>query len=257
MSGYLSLADGRCLPIRDGFVIGRTAECDLSIDDGKASRRHARIAVEAGVVEIEDLGSSNGTLLNGKPVARRLLREGDEVQIGKTVITYREGAVPGASGTGAAAASATRRAEVVDDDNDLFGGDAPATEIRAPLAPARPQAPIPVPEPAAPSVRSTPAAALPPAPPVPRPSVVEFADEVVEVRKPAATAAAAKAPAASGGAPVLQQQQRVLQFSKQASGGGVLGDDLSQISGGTRSLIYAVVLAAAVALAWFVMRLVG
>lgn len=249
MSGYLSLADGRCLPVRDGFVIGRTAECDLTIDDGKASRRHARITDQGGVVEIEDLGSSNGTLLNGKPVARRLLRDGDEVQIGKTVLTYREGAVPGGAGTAAVAASPGRGASALDDDNDLFGSDAPATEIRAPMAPMpplRPQVTPPAP----------PVAALPPAPP-PRPAVVEFADEVVEVRKPAAPAAAGKAPAASGAAPALQQQQRVLQFSKQATGGGVLGDDLSQVSGGTRSLIYAVVLAAAVGIAWLVMRLVG
>jgi hypothetical protein len=42
-------------------------------------------------VEIEDLGSSNGTLLNDKMVKRRMLRDGDVVQIGTTRITYREG----------------------------------------------------------------------------------------------------------------------------------------------------------------------
>ena len=41
--------------------------------------------VEAGVVEVEDLGSSNGTMLNGKPVDRRMLRDGDRIQFGKDV----------------------------------------------------------------------------------------------------------------------------------------------------------------------------
>jgi hypothetical protein len=61
--------------VHDGFVIGRVAGCDLVIDDTKASRRHARLVVDAGVVEVEDLESSNGTLLNEKPVTRRVLRE--------------------------------------------------------------------------------------------------------------------------------------------------------------------------------------
>jgi DNA segregation ATPase FtsK/SpoIIIE, S-DNA-T family len=75
VSGYLSLANGKRVAVRDGFVLGRVAGCDLVVDDGKCSRRHAKIHVESGVVEIEDLQSSNGTLLNDKPVTRRLLRE--------------------------------------------------------------------------------------------------------------------------------------------------------------------------------------
>ena len=94
----------RNLPVRDGFTIGRVAPADLVIDDSKASRRHARIVVDNGVVEIEDLGSSNGTLLNGKPVTRRVLRGGDQLQIGKTVFTFREGEVPGGSAPKAAGA---------------------------------------------------------------------------------------------------------------------------------------------------------
>ena len=253
MSGYLSLASGRSLAVRDGLVLGRVAECDLVIDDGKASRRHARIHVEAGVVEVEDLGSSNGTLLNGKPVTRRVLRSGDEIQIGKTVITFREGALPGsAPAVGGAAGSS-----VLDDDNDLFGDSAP-TEVRAPQpppAPSRPAAPPPPPVP-------TPVASVPPPPPPsapppapPRTAVVEFADEVIEVRK-AARAGPTKAAAGPSAQPV-QKQSRVLQYSKQAAAGGVLGDDLSQVSGGRRALIYVGVLAVAIGLGWMVMKLVG
>src|SRR5689334_5341670 len=87
---FLSLANGTRVPLKNGFVLGRVAGCDLVIDDTKASRRHARIIIENDVVEIEDMDSSNGTLLNDKPVTRRLLRDGDRVQIGKTVIVFHD-----------------------------------------------------------------------------------------------------------------------------------------------------------------------
>lgn len=255
MSGYLSLASGRSLAVRDGLVLGRVAECDLVIDDGKASRRHARIHVEAGVVEVEDLGSSNGTLLNGKPVTRRVLRSGDEIQIGKTVITFREGALPGSAPTVGAVAGSS----VLDDDNDLFSDSAP-TEVRAPQIAKPPQtAPqtVPAPRSVAPPPPPAPAPAPPPATPPapPRTAVVEFADEVIEVRK-AAPAGPTKAAAGPSAQPV-QKQSRVLQYSKQAAAGGVLGDDLSQVSGGRRALIYVGVLAVAIGLGWMVMKLVG
>lgn len=239
MSGYLSLADGRLVPVRDGLVIGRIADCDLHIDDHKASRRHAKLLVEAGVVEIEDLGSSNGTLLNGKPVTRRLLRAGDEVQIGMTVLTYREGPLPGAAAAAGPAKAAAGHAAV--DDNDLFGADEPTVP-----PPSRPAAAAPVPPPPPP----------PPAPvvPPPRPAVVEFADEVVEVRKSAAAPTSAKGPATSAEPAVAKQ--RVLQFSKQADRGGMLGDDVGQMSSGTRALVFAVVLAVALGLAWLVVQFV-
>ncbi|HLQ38347.1 MAG TPA: FHA domain-containing protein, partial [Planctomycetota bacterium] len=82
MSGFLVFTDGRRQPVRDGMTLGRVAGNDVVVDDTKASRKHARVIVAGGVVEIEDLGSSNGTQLNGKPVTRRVLRSGDAIQIG-------------------------------------------------------------------------------------------------------------------------------------------------------------------------------
>ncbi|HZN41906.1 MAG TPA: FHA domain-containing protein [Planctomycetota bacterium] len=257
------------VPVSNGITVGRVAGCDIVINDAKASRRHARFVVESGVVEIEDLGSSNGTLLNSKPVTRRLLRDGDQVQIGMTILTFREGAPPGVAG---AAGAVTKGA--VDNDNDLFGSDsATATDLQKPPAPP----PSPARPPAAPSVPAAPAAAAapppqkpqpppqpvptrpaspPPAPlpPHPRPAVVEFADEVVEIRR--AEAPAASKPGAVAAAPVVASPSRILQFQKQKGGGGLLGDDMSQLSGGTRSLIFAVVLVFAAAVVWGVMELV-
>ncbi|HEB53185.1 MAG TPA: FHA domain-containing protein [bacterium] len=106
MSGYLELSDGALIGVRNGAVLGRVAGCDVVLEDGKASRKHARLIVEAGVVEIEDLQSSNGTLLNGKPILRRMLRDGDRIQIGKTVIVYRAGELPGRSRASSAGGTA-------------------------------------------------------------------------------------------------------------------------------------------------------
>lgn len=241
MSGYLQLGDGRVVPVRDGLVIGRVAGCDCVIDDGKASRRHARLVVEAGVVEIEDLKSSNGTLLNGKPVERRLLRAGDEIQIGKTVIVYRDGTPPGTRAASAPAAA------VFDDGDDLFGGDtSTSTSPVAPPAPAPPpSAPAPIRSapvvakapPPPPRIPSPPPAAPPP--PAPAPTVVEFADEVVEVRRAPVAEPKKAAPAAAAGADaVVATGSRVLQFSKHSGSGGLLGDDLTQMNTGTRWLLY-------------------
>lgn len=228
MSGWLSMADGRRVPLRDGFVLGRTAGCDLVVDDSKASRRHARIHVQSGVIEIEDLQSSNGTLLNDKPVARRMLRDGDRIRIGQTVLVFHEGDLPGAPPTTGTTGSGF-------DDNDLFGdGLEPApTTVAAPP----------------PSASAPPSA---PAPPVA--AVVEFADEVVEVRQPSARPQAPAARPAAG--PTLQASSRVLQFSRHAQGGGMLADDLKQMSGGRRAFLVLCVLVAGAALAALIVRLV-
>lgn len=90
LNGYLLLPDGQRVPIADGLTIGREDGCDVCLQDPKASRHHARIIVEGSVVEVEDLGSSNGTRLNGKAIRRRVLRSGDVIQIGTSLIAFNE-----------------------------------------------------------------------------------------------------------------------------------------------------------------------
>jgi pSer/pThr/pTyr-binding forkhead associated (FHA) protein len=70
--------------LSDGqFVIGRGADCQLALDDGLVSRRHARVVVDGDDVVIEDLGSRNGVKVNGGRIERPTpLGDGDRIQIG-------------------------------------------------------------------------------------------------------------------------------------------------------------------------------
>jgi transcriptional regulator with GAF, ATPase, and Fis domain len=70
----------RALPI----TIGRDADNDLPIEDGKLSRHHCRICRTPEGIAVEDLGSSNGTFVNGMPSKRRVLAAGDTILIGVT-----------------------------------------------------------------------------------------------------------------------------------------------------------------------------
>jgi len=101
-----------------------------------------------------------------------------------------------------------------------------------------------------------PPAAPPPPPAAPARRVVEFEDEVVEVRRAPEPAPRASSPSAAGGEPVVKAQSRILQYQKTSGSGGLLGDDLTQMSGGTRSLIYAIVLLLAAGVVYGIIHLV-
>jgi len=78
---------GRSFPLGDEITLGRAAGCQVTIDDTYASQLHARIFRRDGRYWLEDLGSTNGTYLNAKPVTSAVaLRRGDRVQVGRTVL---------------------------------------------------------------------------------------------------------------------------------------------------------------------------
>ena len=77
---------GEMFPVGGGLVIGRGADADIRVMDDEISRRHARIAVLGKDILVEDLGSKNGTFLNGTPVRRKALSDGDKIQIGATTV---------------------------------------------------------------------------------------------------------------------------------------------------------------------------
>jgi pSer/pThr/pTyr-binding forkhead associated (FHA) protein len=67
-------------------VFGRLVGCEVVLDDAGVSREHAELESIRGVVWVRDLGSRNGTWVNGEPVERRQLRPGDRIGIGPDVI---------------------------------------------------------------------------------------------------------------------------------------------------------------------------
>ena len=75
---------------RDRLTIGRSPESDIFLDDVTVSRRHAELQRRPDGFAIADLGSLNGTFVNRRRVDRKLLEDGDEVQIGKYKLTYLE-----------------------------------------------------------------------------------------------------------------------------------------------------------------------
>ena len=79
---------GTTYDLGDEITVGRASGCQVALpDDSYASQLHARIFRKDGRLWLEDLGSTNGTYLNAKPVTAPVaLRRGDRVQVGRTVL---------------------------------------------------------------------------------------------------------------------------------------------------------------------------
>ena len=79
---------GKELTLTENVTLGRWRGCDLQIKDEEASREHSEIFLRAGRYHVRDLGSSNGTFVNGEKVTEELLRPGDLIRIGGVTIEY-------------------------------------------------------------------------------------------------------------------------------------------------------------------------
>ncbi len=83
-------SDGRTYPLAIGStVIGRGDQATLRLPDVGISRRHARLDFDGAQVLLTDLGSTNGTMVNGQRVSSMALNPGDMIQIGTTTLTFR------------------------------------------------------------------------------------------------------------------------------------------------------------------------
>jgi hypothetical protein len=71
-------------------VIGRGTEADIRLPDTGVSRKHVDVVLDGGTATVEDLGSTNGTLVNGRRVSRQALADGDVIRIGHSVLVYRQ-----------------------------------------------------------------------------------------------------------------------------------------------------------------------
>ena len=78
----------REFPVRKKrLVIGRTSACDLRIPLASVSRKHCELLLDDIGVRLHDLGSSNGTWLNGQRIDQEALDPGDEITIGPVTLT--------------------------------------------------------------------------------------------------------------------------------------------------------------------------
>jgi hypothetical protein len=99
-------------PLEEGreVLAGRSSDLDMVLVEEMVSRRHARIELRDGIISIEDLGSTNGTFVNGEKIVRGELREGDRVLIGTSILKVVVGAEPSAAGGRKLEAQPGRRA---------------------------------------------------------------------------------------------------------------------------------------------------
>lgn len=81
LRGVSGAAFGKTYAVASTQVIGRHHECDISIPSEEISRRHAQVKPTTDGIMVEDLGSSNGTFINGQRVQTGLLKNGDELRL--------------------------------------------------------------------------------------------------------------------------------------------------------------------------------
>lgn len=78
----------RRVPVVSSILIGRSVDCDVTISDAAASRHHVEIRKEGDSFYWKDLGSTNGTILNGAQMFEGVLQDGDRFQIGETLLVF-------------------------------------------------------------------------------------------------------------------------------------------------------------------------
>jgi hypothetical protein len=86
----LLLLDGKRLLVGpSGVTLGRSRQCDIVLDDANVSRQHAEIRARGGSWVLTDLGSTNGSRINGRSVEHpEVVRSGDEIELGTTVLRF-------------------------------------------------------------------------------------------------------------------------------------------------------------------------
>src|SRR6185503_6931199 len=89
---YVLIVNGVAFPLREGRnVIGRDPQAQIRLDSAAVSRRHAAITITGDDAILHDLGSRNGTHVNGEKLeAARPLRAGDEIRIAQFAIRFQD-----------------------------------------------------------------------------------------------------------------------------------------------------------------------
>lgn len=140
---------GRRFTISAPARIGRDPGSDVVVQDGLASRTHATVWVDQAGLHIRDEGSANGTIVNGVAVRSAVLKTGDQIVVGATVLGVEFSPDPAAPSPGTA--------------NTVVRAPVPAPPAYSPPAPAY-QAPPPAYPPPPPAYQAAPPVAYPPPP---------------------------------------------------------------------------------------------
>ncbi|AHY42106.1 FHA domain-containing protein [Stutzerimonas decontaminans] len=134
--------------ITGSMTFGRSVKCELCFADAELSRRHAEFYLKGDVLEVKDLASANGLLVNRQKVSTAVLQPGDQIQLGSTTLLVIGPKVS--------------TPEIVDEDATVFvrAADLPATAAQPKPARPRPGTPNPLHTPA-PATASAPALDIP------------------------------------------------------------------------------------------------
>ena len=152
----------REIPIdKERITIGRKPQNDIQIENLAVSSEHACIVTILNDSFLEDLGSTNGTLVNGNPIKKHILQNNDVVEIGKYKLKY----ITEAAGAGQAATDDFEKTMVMARPPKIAAAPRAFSDTQAMQAGAAPAAAAPKPPPAA-------AAPPPPAAPKPPPAAV-------------------------------------------------------------------------------------
>jgi len=150
---------------KERILIGRKASNEIQIENLAVSGEHACIVTILNDSFLEDLGSTNGTLVNGNPIKKHILQNNDVIEIGKYKLKY----VAGAPAAGQGASEDFEKTMILRPAAKQAAAPKPATE---PAPAAKPSMPPPTPRPAAPMAApaAPAAAAVPAAAPAARPA---------------------------------------------------------------------------------------
>lgn len=75
--------------LEEETVIGREEDADITVEDNRLSRKHCKIVLQEGQYVITDLGSSNGTFVNGAKISEKTLENGDQIQAGSNIFKFQ------------------------------------------------------------------------------------------------------------------------------------------------------------------------
>ena len=139
---------GRDLRLAGECVVGRGTDVDFVLSDTLASRRHVRLLEEGpGTWVAEDLGSRNGTIVNGRRVQRQGVKDGDVLRVGGTELIFRDEAASAAPGGAAPAKAVAVPAVAVRPPTAALPGNPNVTAVPGPASPASTPAPAKKPMP--------------------------------------------------------------------------------------------------------------